>query len=164
MKDVLILLGSKSDLKITENGVETLRELGIPFSLRIASAHRTPDHVESIVSEFENQDGSVIICVAGMSAHLGGVVAANTLLPVLGVPVYNEKTAGFDAMLSISQMPGGIPVACMGLSKAGFTNACILAAQIVSTRKRDLKQKLKDMRSAMTESVLEDDKNCRIDG
>lgn len=163
MNQVLILLGSKSDLKITENGLAKLKEFEIKTSLRIASAHRTPTQVEGIVREFENSGGSVIICVAGMSAHLAGVVAAHTLKPVLAVPVYNEKTSGFDALLSMSQMPAGIPVGTMGLSKSGFTNACILAAQILGTSDTSLYAQLVADRSKMVEAVVSDDASHRID-
>ncbi len=163
MSQVLILLGSKSDLKITEAGINSLKEFGIPFKLHIASAHRTPDHVHKLVGEFEKNGGKVVICIAGMSAHLAGVVAALTTLPVLAVPVAGQATAGLDALLSMSQMPGGIPVATMTLGKAGFTNAALFAAQIIATADEPLKQQFRQDRAIRAAKVLEMDKECSID-
>lgn len=163
MSQVLILLGSKSDLGITEAGLASLKEFGIPFKLHIASAHRTPDRVHQLVSDFEENGGKVVICIAGMSAHLAGVVAAITTLPVLAVPVAGSATAGLDALLSMSQMPGGIPVATMTLGKAGFTNAALFAVQIIATQNEALQQSFKQDRSRRAAKVLEMDKECSIE-
>lgn len=160
--DVLILLGSQSDLNITEKGVGILKSLGISFSLRIASAHRTPEHVENLIKEFEGQDGKVLMCVAGMSAHLAGVVAAQTLKPVIAIPVQSSATAGFDALLSMVQMPGGIPVATMGFGSAGFTNGSLLAAEIISLGNEGLKEKLVSYRKDMRDKVLAADAEVKI--
>jgi phosphoribosylaminoimidazole carboxylase PurE protein len=167
--NVLVILGSKSDLTITEPGLKILRELGLSHSLRIASAHRTPDLVHDIVRDFDSAKGDVVIAVAGKAAHLPGVVASLTIRPVIGVPVAGSATAGLDSLLSISQMPAGIPVACMGHGEAGFTNACLLAASIVAvgesrgTGEHRLESKLIQYRHAQTESVLADDRVLRRD-
>ncbi len=163
MQKVLIVLGSASDLTITNDGLEQLKDLGISFSLRIASAHRSPDHVHEIVKEFESQGGKVIICVAGKSAHLAGVVASLTTKPVLAVPVYTPETAGFDALLSMSQMPKGIPVATMGFGKAGFINGCLLSAQILALGSAEFTERLTTMRTQMVEGVKRDDHAHRVD-
>ncbi|RZA10377.1 MAG: 5-(carboxyamino)imidazole ribonucleotide mutase, partial [Proteobacteria bacterium] len=162
MSRVLILLGSHSDLTITEKGQEVLREFKIAYDLRIASAHRSPALVEKLVSDFEKQGGKVVICVAGMSAHLAGVVAAQTNLPVLAVPVANAATAGLDALLSMSQMPAGIPVATMTLGKAGFTNSALFAIQIIATNEPAVTEELIRYRKAQTTQVLESDSKNRV--
>ncbi len=162
MHKVLILLGSHSDLTITDKGLEVLRSFKIPFELRIASAHRSPQFVESLVKGFEAQGGKVVMCVAGMSAHLAGVVAAMTNLPCLAVPVPGAATAGLDALLSMSQMPGGIPVATMTLGKAGFTNGALLACQILATSDAALYRELQLYRQSQNAQVLEADEQHRI--
>lgn len=162
MRKVLILLGSQSDLTITEKGQEILRQFKIPYELRIASAHRSPALVEELLAAFEKQGGEVIVCVAGMSAHLAGVVASQTNLPVLAVPVANAATAGLDALLSMSQMPAGIPVATMTLGKAGFTNGALFAIQIIATHDVDLAQELVRYRKSQTTQVLESDSKNRV--
>lgn len=163
MAKVLILLGSDSDLPATHTGVETLRSMGVSFSLRIASAHRTPDVVHEVVQQFDRDGGQVIICVAGKSAHLAGVVAALTLKPVLAVPIASEATAGFDALLSMGQMPGGIPVSTMPFGKGGFHNAALTAVQILALNDARLADRLKADREAMSAKVREADKKSRID-
>jgi 5-(carboxyamino)imidazole ribonucleotide mutase len=163
MLKVLIVLGSASDLTITSDGLAELKNLGIGFSLRIASAHRSPEFLHEIVAVFENQGGALFICVAGKSAHLAGVVASLTLKPVLAVPVYTPETAGFDALLSMSQMPKGIPVATMGFGKAGFINACLLSAQILAIGDTDSSTKLRFMRTKMIAGIKRDDQEHRVD-
>jgi 5-(carboxyamino)imidazole ribonucleotide mutase len=163
MIKVLIVLGSASDLTISSDGLDELRNLGIGFSLRIASAHRSPEFLHEIVEEFEKQGGKVYICVAGKSAHLAGVVASLTVKPVLAVPVYTPETAGFDSLLSMSQMPKGIPVATMGFGKAGFINACLLSAQILAIGDSDASAELELARMKMVESVKIDDRAHRVD-
>jgi 5-(carboxyamino)imidazole ribonucleotide mutase len=163
MTNVLILLGSSSDLTIAGDGLDELKNLGISFSLRIASAHRSPDLVHSIVGDFENQGGKAIICIAGKSAHLAGVVASMTVLPVLAVPVYTPETAGFDSLLSMSQMPKGVPVGTMGFGKAGFINACLQSAQIIAVENHELSSHLRKLRVKMADGVQRDDREHRID-
>jgi 5-(carboxyamino)imidazole ribonucleotide mutase len=162
MLKVLILLGSQSDLVITEKGQEILREFKIPYELRIASAHRSPALVEEVLQTFEEQGGKVVICVAGMSAHLAGVVASQTNLPVLAVPVANAATAGLDALLSMSQMPAGIPVATMTLGKAGFTNGALFAIQIIATHDKELKEELIRYRKTQATEVTASDSKNRV--
>lgn len=162
MRKILILLGSQSDLTITERGQEILREFKIPYELRIASAHRSPALVEELLQAFEKQGGKVVVCVAGMSAHLAGVVASQTNLPVLAVPVANAATAGLDALLSMSQMPAGIPVATMTLGKAGFTNAALFAIQIIATYEADLAVELVRYRQVQATDVLASDNKNRV--
>jgi 5-(carboxyamino)imidazole ribonucleotide mutase len=163
MSQILILLGSTSDLEITNAGVEILKTYSKDFSLRIASAHRTPDFLHSIVKEFNDANGDVCICVAGKSAHLAGVVASLTQKPVLAVPVYSEPTAGLDALLSMSQMPAGIPVATLGFGSSGFTNACLLVLQIVALRDTALAAKLAQYRKDQAQKIQKGDTEHRID-
>lgn len=162
MRKVLIMLGSQSDLTITEKGQEILKDFKVPYELRIASAHRSPVLVEELVRSFEDQGGKAIVCVAGMSAHLAGAVAALTNLPVIAVPVANQATAGLDALLSMSQMPAGIPVATMTLGKAGFTNAAIFACQIIANEDKSLATELKKYRQQQTVAVVDADSKNRV--
>lgn len=163
---VVILLGSSSDMPVTEDGTVLLRRHGVPFSLRICSAHRTPEKLHEILRAAEADpagDALVYICVAGMSAHLAGVVASLTLKPVLAVPVYRPETAGFDALMSMSQMPKGIPVGTMGFGKHGFINACLQAAQMFALSDPRLALGLAEERAAMAQQVDEDDARHRQD-
>ncbi len=118
--------------------------------------------MEELVKGFERQGGQVIVCIAGMSAHLAGVVASLTNLPVLAVPVANAATAGLDALLSMSQMPAGIPVATMTLGKAGFTNAAIFAIQVIAAQDKNLSEELKKYRAQQTSAVIESDSKNRV--
>jgi 5-(carboxyamino)imidazole ribonucleotide mutase len=163
MKQVLILLGSKSDLVTTEKGLALLKELKIGFTLRIASAHRTPDQVKDIVESFINDAGKLCICLAGMSAHLAGMVAAQTTLPVIAVPIASATTAGFDSLLSVSQMPPGVPVATMGFGSVGFVNAVLLAGEILALFDVPLHDRTLAYRRRMREDVIASDKENRID-
>lgn len=161
MTDILILLGSESDRSITEKGLAYLKELGVSYRLHIASAHRSPAFVHELVENFDKNKGKVLICVAGKSAHLAGVAAAFTVKPVLAVPVFNVETSGFDALLSMSQMPAGVPVATMGFGKSGFANACLQAAQIMAIAKMELEEKLRKLKLLMAEQVKEQDEKYR---
>lgn len=154
---VLILLGSSSDLPVTEDGTAALKKLGVTHSLRICSAHRTPEKLHELVREFEDQGGQAYICVAGMSAHLAGVVASLTVKPVMAVPVYRPETAGLDALLSMGQMPKGIPVSTHGLGKHGFINAALTTAQIFALSDKQLAQRLVEDRAEMARAVGRDD-------
>jgi len=154
---VMILLGSSSDLPVTEGGTELLKRFSIPYSLRICSAHRTPERLHDIVGEFERNGGQLYVAVAGMSAHLAGVVASLTLKPVLAVPVYRAETAGLDALLSMGQMPKGIPVSTMSFGKHGFINAALTAAEIFALSDEKLARALKEHRVEMARQVAADD-------
>lgn len=162
MKKVLVLLGSQSDLTITEKGQEIFKEFSVSFELRIASAHRSPEFVEELVKTFEEKGGKVILCVAGMSAHLAGVVASLTHLPVVAIPVAGSATAGLDALLSMSQMPAGIPVATMTLGKAGFTNAALFALQVLAVSDSSLSKELQRYRRAQAEAVRDSDAKHQV--
>lgn len=156
--DLLILTGSSSDLPLTTEGLSLLKAMGVTYHLRIASAHRSPALVQLLLEEFTRQNGKVCICVAGMSAHLAGVVAAATTKPVLAVPVFRQETAGLDALLSMGQMPAGIPVATFGFGKSGFVNACLHSVEILALQDAALEEKLRLHRKALEEKVLTDDK------
>jgi phosphoribosylaminoimidazole carboxylase PurE protein len=141
---ILILVGSESDLPVVEEGVKFLREAGVPFDVDISSAHRNPAKTSKYASEAEGRGIEVIIAVAGMSAHLPGVVAAQTTLPVIGVPAGGGSLNGIDALLSIVQMPKGIPVATVGIN-AG-KNAAILACRILSIKDQRIRKHLQRMK------------------
>ena len=146
---VAIVLGSKSDLSVAKAATELLRELGIAYSVHIASAHRTPKLLQELV---EKSDAEVFIGIAGHSAALPGAIASHTTRPVIGVPVSGK--VNLDAILSIVQMPPGIPVAAVGLD--GGANAAMLAAEILAIRDRTLAEKLRDRRKAMHERIVAD--------
>lgn len=131
MKRVAIVMGSRSDLPVMEAAAETLRALGVPHSMTVASAHRTPERVEELVAEYESSDVGVIIGAAGGAAHLAGAIAARTALPVIGVPVASGALNGLDALLATVQMPPGVPVAAVSID--GAVNAAVLAAQILAS-------------------------------
>jgi len=153
---VLVLMGSKSDLPVMEETAGVLRKLEIPFHMTVRSAHRTPDETKQTVLEAEQQGVRVVIAAAGLAAHLAGVVAAHTLLPVIGVPMQGNLAGGLDALLSTVQMPGGIPVATVALGKAGARNAAHLAARIIALEDADLRARLEHNQKAMAEGVLAD--------
>lgn len=150
---VLIIMGSDSDLPVADEAGKTLAEFGIPYDMTIASAHRTPDRAIGFAAGAERQGVEAIIAVAGAAAHLAGVVAAHTIVPVIGVPVNSSPLQGLDALLSTVQMPPGIPVATMAVGKAGARNAAILAAQIIGRKDRDLAKRLHAFRRRMTAEV-----------
>ena len=151
---VAIMMGSDSDLPVMETTLEVLKDLEVPFEVRITSAHRTPEATAHYVKEAEARGCGVFIAAAGLAAHLAGAVAANTLRPVIGVPMEGGPLKGMDALLSTVQMPGGVPVACVAIGKAGAKNAAYLAAQILSLTDPALAQRLVADRQAMAEAVL----------
>lgn len=163
MYSIQIILGSKSDLGITTKGIDILKEFGVSFSLRIASAHRSSAYLDKIVTNFEEQGGKVFICVAGMSAHLAGVIASKTIKPVIAVPVAREVTSGLDSLLSISQMPQGIPVATMGFDSSGFANATLMAIQILGLSNPEVTTKFGKYRQKLEEMVIKADEQHRTD-
>lgn len=150
MKKVAIIMGSDSDLPIAEKAAAQLRELGIPFEVHVMSAHRTPDEACSFAKNAKANGFGVLISIAGMAAHLGGVLAANTTLPIIGVPG-KSSFEGLDALLATVQMPSGIPVATVAVN--GSKNAAILAAQMLALSDADLDAKLVAMREAMSDEV-----------
>jgi len=154
MKPVVgIIVGSDSDLPLVQETTGVLEELGIPFEVTIGSAHRTPDRVAEYASTARDQGIRVIIAVAGLAAHLPGVIASKTLLPVIGVPVDSGPLNGVDALHSIVQMPGGVPVAAMAIGRAGARNAGIFVAQILALTDPQIAERLADYRRRMAESA-----------
>lgn len=153
---VLVLLGSRSDLGVMEETAAALRKLEIPYTMTVRSAHRTPDETRDTVQEAEAHGARVVICAAGLAAHLAGVVASHSLLPVIGVPMPGGPGGGMDALLSTVQMPGGIPVATVALGKAGARNAAFLAARILALDDPALAARLVEHREAMSQQVLAD--------
>ena len=156
MKKVGIVMGSDSDLKVVEKAILTLKELDIPYEVHIYSAHRTPAQAHDFSANARERGFGVIIAAAGMAAHLAGAIAANTTLPVIGIPIAS-KLEGMDALLSTVMMPPGIPVATVGID--GAKNAALLAAQILSVEDSALADKLSALRQKDAEAVLEKDRN-----
>ena len=155
MKKVGIIMGSDSDLPIVQKGIDMLQELGIPFEVHVYSAHRTPDQARDFVKGARENGFGVLIGAAGMAAHLAGAIAANTTLPVIGIPCKGPVLDGLDALLSTVQMPSGIPVATVAIN--GAANAALLAAQILAVSDPELAQKLDEMRQKGAEKVLAKD-------
>ena len=152
-----LLMGSKTDWETMQHAALTLKGLGIPFEAHIASAHRTPEKVVEFCKGAEGRGLKVIIAAAGGAAHLAGVCASKTHLPVLGVPMEGWATGGLDALLSTVQMPAGIPVGTLAIGKAGAVNAALLAASILSLGDSSLRERYLSYRLAQTEKALEDD-------
>ena len=152
MKKIAIIMGSDSDLPIVERGINVLREYGVPFEVHVYSAHRTPTEAAEFVKNAEKNGFGVIIAAAGMAAHLAGAVAANTVLPVIGIPISSKNTGGVDALLSTVQMPSGIPVATVAID--GATNAALLAIEILALTEPSLAEKLKEAREAGARKVI----------
>ena len=153
MKKVAIIMGSDSDLPVVEKGITVLREYGIPFEVHVYSAHRTPAEASEFVKSAKNAGFGVIIAAAGMAAHLAGAVAANTTLPVIGIPISSGGLGGLDALLSTVQMPSGIPVATVAIG--GAANAAHLAAEILALFDDNLAKMLEEKRNAASDAVLQ---------
>ncbi len=149
-----IIMGSTSDWETMRFTAEKLEQLGIPFEVEVVSAHRTPDKLFSYAESAENKGLEVIIAGAGGAAHLPGMVAAKTIVPVLGVPVQSKALNGMDSLLSMVQMPTGIPVGTLAIGKAGAINAALLAAAIIANKHNEYKVALNAFRHAQTENVL----------
>ena len=148
-------MGSQSDYKTMQLAEKTLKKIGVSFETKIISAHRTPKRMYDFASSAEKNNIGVIIAGAGGSAHLPGMVAAKTIVPVLGVPVQSRALSGKDSLLSIVQMPGGIPVGTLAIGEAGAKNAGILAAQIVGNHNEKIREKVAKFRSEQTQDVLD---------
>ena len=153
VQKVSIVMGSQSDYKIMKFCEKTLKSLGVSFETKIISAHRTPKRMYEYALNTERKNISVIIAGAGGSAHLPGMIAALCSLPVLGVPIESEKLKGLDSLLSIVQMPKGIPVGTLAIGKDGAINAALMAASIIANQNIKIKNKLKSWRSSQTKSV-----------
>jgi len=150
-----IIMGSRSDWETMSGASETLQQLGVPFEVRVVSAHRTPDLLFEYAASAEARGIEVIIAGAGGAAHLPGMTAAKTVLPVLGVPVQSKALSGLDSLLSIVQMPAGVPVGTTAIGRAGAVNAALLAAAIVSTSRPELRRALHQYRERQTRAVLD---------
>ena len=155
MPKVGIVMGSDSDMPIMSKAADILEKLGIDYEMTIISAHREPDVFFEYAKSAEEKGFKVIIAGAGMAAHLPGMIAAKTLVPVLGVPVQSAALSGVDSLYSIVQMPRGIPVGTLAIGKAGAANAALLAAQILATHDKELHQRLAEWRKAQTDEVLD---------
>ena len=151
-----VIMGSKSDLKHMTAAVEILEALEVPHEVRVVSAHRTPDWMFEYAGSAESRGLEVIIAAAGGAAHLPGMVASKTVLPVLGVPIPATALNGLDALLSIVQMPRGVPVGTLAVGEPGAANAALLAAAIVSRGRPEMRERLRRWRAARTEDVLKD--------
>jgi 5-(carboxyamino)imidazole ribonucleotide mutase len=152
-----IVMGSKTDLETLQSAVDVLDDFGIGYELRILSAHRTPEKVLEWARSAEDRGLQIIIAAAGLAAALPGVVAAQTILPVLGVPIPAAPLAGVDALLSIVQMPKGVPVGTLAIGKAGAANAALLAIGMLASSRPELRKKLKEFREKRADEVLQAD-------
>ena len=153
MKKVGIVMGSDSDLPVLEKAANTLKNFGVPYEMHVYSAHRTPQEAHDFAANAEKTGFGVLIAAAGKAAHLAGSIAANTTLPVIGIPVKSSTLDGLDALLSTVQMPSGIPVATVAID--GAENAALLAVEILAVSDKELKEKLAAARKAAYEKVLE---------
>ena len=158
---VAVVMGSDSDLPVMQRCVDQLKELGIDCQARVISAHRTPDVAHEFAATAAGRGVKVIIAAAGMSAALAGVLASQTSLPVIGVPMISGPLGGVDAALSTMQMPPGVPVACMSIGPAGATNAAILAAQILALGDTALATRLADFRRQQSQKVIDKDRRLQ---
>lgn len=150
-----VVMGSSSDKDVMEVCMETLEQLKIPYEVKVSSAHRTPDQTREFAETASDRGLEVIIAGAGWAAHLAGVIAAHTLLPVIGIPIDSSPLQGTDALFSTVQMPPGIPVATVAIGKGGAKNAAILAAQILALKYPDIRESLDSYRSNMTREAIE---------
>lgn len=157
MKKVGLIMGSKNDFPVVENSLKVLKEFGVEYEVKVSSAHRTPEATGEWVKGAKGRGIGCIIAFAGAAAHLAGVVASETNLPVLAVPVDATALQGVDALYSMVQMPGGIPVATMAIGNAGAKNAAIFACQMVGVENDKMAQKLEDYRANMRDKVYADD-------
>lgn len=158
-KKVAVIMGSDSDLPVVKGAIKALHDLDIPVEVHVLSAHRTPEQAGRFASEARANGFGAIICAAGKAAHLAGVIAAHTVLPVIGIPIKSSALDGLDALLSTVQMPKGIPVATVAID--GAENAGLLAAQILAVNDEQISAKLEEMRAAMTREVLEKDEKIQ---
>jgi 5-(carboxyamino)imidazole ribonucleotide mutase len=160
-KKVAVIMGSESDLEAMSFALDQLAKFGIPFDVRVLSAHRSPDVAADFAEKAEAEGIEVIIAGAGKAAHLAGVVAAKTSLPVIGVPIETKLAGGLDSLLSMVQMPRGVPVATMGTGSSGAENAAVLAAQILARADEGLRQKLAEHKAGMAARVAKSSDELR---
>jgi 5-(carboxyamino)imidazole ribonucleotide mutase len=150
---IAVLMGSKSDWETMRHAAEVLQQFEVPHECRVMSAHRTPRLVTDYVGQAESRGVQVVIAAAGGAAHLAGVVAAHTVLPVLGVPIESQSLRGLDSLLSTVQMPGGIPVGTLAIGKPGATNAALLSVAILANSRPDLREKLRRYRAEQAAKI-----------
>lgn len=162
MSTVLVIAASDSSLPAMNNAEKVLQEFGVDYELTISSAHRSPKRTLELVESFQKNGGKVIICGAGLAAHLAGAVAAHFPLPVIGIPLSDGPLQGLDALLATMQMPGGIPVATVGIDNS--KNAALLAVQILATSDKGLEQKLMDYKKKLAQNVEEKAANLKKNG
>jgi phosphoribosylaminoimidazole carboxylase PurE protein len=158
---VALLMGSDSDLPAVKEACAMLTSFGVPFEVRVLSAHRSPEDLVSYVKQAEQGGVRVFIAAAGGAAHLAGVVAAHTIRPVIGIPIQTSSLNGLDSLLSIVQMPGGVPVATMAIGTAGARNAGLLAVQILALSDESIDEKLRQYRVEQTKEVLQKDETIQ---
>jgi len=158
---VVIFIGSESDFDVVRDAIQIFKEFEVPFCLEVTSAHRSPERTVNLIEKFEKQGAEIFIAIAGKAAHLAGVVAAHTVLPVIGVPVRGSSLGGLDALFSTSQMPKGVPVACMGIGKSGASNAALLSIQILALKDPILKKRLGEYRRQMVSKIEEASKKIQ---
>ncbi len=158
-KKVAVIMGSDSDLPVVKNAVKELISFGVPYEIHVMSAHRTPQKAIEFAENAADNGFGVIIAAAGMAAHLAGVIAANTVLPVIGIPMESSVLDGMDALLATVQMPKGIPVATVAIN--GAANAALLAVQILAVSDTELAEKFIEMKKNMADAVTEKDKNIK---
>jgi 5-(carboxyamino)imidazole ribonucleotide mutase len=151
---VAVIMGSKSDWETMRVASDTLKEFGVPHESRVLSAHRSPEATSEFASQAEKRGLEVIIAAAGGAAHLAGVIAAHTVVPVLGVPMESQSLKGLDSLLSTVQMPGGIPVGTLAIGKPGAKNAALLAIAILANKRSELREKLHRFRADQKEKVI----------
>ncbi|HTG18246.1 MAG TPA: 5-(carboxyamino)imidazole ribonucleotide mutase [Blastocatellia bacterium] len=149
-----IIMGSKSDWETMSHAASTLESLGVPFEVRVLSAHRTPDQLFAYVESAEQRGLEVIVAAAGGAAHLAGVAAAKTLLPVLGVPMESKSLKGLDSLLSMVQMPAGIPVGTLAIGKPGAINAALFAAAILAGKHPEFRDAIRQYREGQAQAIL----------
>lgn len=158
---VSLLMGSDSDLPTVREACNMLRHFGVPFEVRVLSAHRCPEDLVAYVRQAESQGVKVFIAAAGGAAHLAGVVAAHTVRPVLGIPIQTSALGGLDSLLSIVQMPGGVPVGTLAIGNAGARNAGLFAVQVLALSDAALAEKLRQQRAEQTEQVRQKDRKVQ---
>jgi len=158
---VAVVIGSDSDYPVIQEMVRLLEEFSIPFEITVSSAHRSPDRTHRYAATLEERGIQVVIGCAGAAAHLAGVLASHTILPVIGVPIDSSPLQGLDALLSTSMMPAGVPVATMGIGKSGAANAALLAAQILARSDPALADRLRDYRKSLADRVEERDRELK---
>jgi len=158
---VAVVIGSDSDYPVIQDMLKQLEDFAIPYELTVSSAHRSPDRTHRYAVTLEERGIQVVIACAGAAAHLAGVLAAHTILPVIGVPVDSSPLQGFDALLSTSMMPPGVPVATMGIGKMGSVNAAVLAAQILARSDQPLAERLREYKKRLADRVEERDRELK---